>query len=227
MIKKLEWDSSFFGYSVGQAIVKAGEITNEQNLLNEAENYKLVYVVSGEEIILPFARLKFVDTKTTLIKEGLVKENCFDFNLIEDFKEQNEKLENLALQSGVYSRFRIDSNFVNKEFEKLYHKWLADSLNKILADNVIVFNEQGECNGFITVKCQNDFALIGLIAVDEKSKGKGVGLALLNYVNNLAIKNGLDKIKVVTQLGNIAAMKLYEKAGYTIESKKYIYHLWN
>ena len=95
MIKKLEWDSSFFGYSVGQAIVKAGEITNEQNLLNEAENYKLVYVVSGEEIILPFARLKFVDTKTTLIKEGLVKENCYAFNLIEDLQEHNEKLEKI------------------------------------------------------------------------------------------------------------------------------------
>lgn len=227
MIKKLEWDTAFFGYRVGQFLVKTGEKVDVQNLLNEAENYKLVYVISDDKINSFFKGLKLVDTKTTFVKQELTKADGVDFNLVDYLPGQDEKLQKLALQSGVYSRFRIDPNFVNKEFEKLYQKWLADSVNKIVADNVIIFNEHGECNGFITVKFQNEFAQIGLIAVDEKSRGNGVGLALLNYVNNLAINNGLDKIKVVTQLENMAAMKLYEKAGYSIESKKYIYHLWN
>jgi len=104
---------------------------------------------------------------------------------------------------------------------------MHDSIYKVIADNVIVFKEDGNYKGFISVKFREIFSEIGLIAVDEKSRGKGIGKGLLDYVNNLTLDKGLYEIQVTTQFENTTAMNLYAKAGYNIISKKYMYHLWN
>jgi len=227
MIKKLEWDSDFFGYNVGQVIINADELINENALVTAAKKFKVVYVVSDTVVNFKSEKLKLVDIKTTLIKTALIQEDCFHNSLNEYADEENGKLQNLALQSGAYSRFKTDINFVNNEFEKLYIKWVNDSIDKINADLIIVFKDADGCKGFITLKYESDFSEIGLLAVDEQSRGKGIGLSLLCYANNITKNRGLKKMLVTTQFENQAAVRLYEKAGYKIFSKKYIYHLWN
>ena len=228
MIKRLDWDSNFFGYEIGQVEINYFDQKSKSVLLNEADRFKLVYITSNKEMYPIIENAKLVDIKIQLTKEVLKEEDCKKVNLSEYNLEDNEQLKKLAFQSGIYSRFKRDINFTKNEYEKLYAKWIEDSINKLIADNIIVYKDN--CNqykGFITVKHKMDFAEIGLIAVDELSRGKGIGVALLNYVNNLTKVAGLKKIVVTTQFENIAAMKLYERAGYKVISKKYIYHLWN
>ena len=228
MIKRLDWDSNFFGYEIGQVEINYFDQKSKSVLLNEADRFKLVYITSNKEMYPIIENAKLVDIKIQLTKEVLIEEDCKKVNLSEYNLENNEQLKKLAFQSGIYSRFKRDINFTKNEYEKLYAKWIEDSINKLIADNIIVYKDN--CNqykGFITVKHKMDFAEIGLIAVDELSRGKGIGVALLNYVNNLTKVAGLKKIVVTTQFENIPAMKLYERAGYKVISKKYIYHLWN
>lgn len=228
MIKRLDWDSDFFGYEIGQTEINYFDQKCKSVLLDETDRFKLVYITSDKEIYPIIESAKLVDIKIQLTKEVLIEEDCKKVNLSEYKLEDNEQLKKLAFQSGIYSRFKRDRNFTKNEYEKLYTKWIEDSINKLIADNIIVYKDNfNEYKGFITVKHKMDFAEIGLIAVDELSRGKGIGAALLNYVNNLTKLAGLKKIIVTTQFENIPAMKLYERAGYKIISKKYIYHLWN
>jgi dTDP-4-amino-4,6-dideoxy-D-galactose acyltransferase len=228
MIEKLEWDSDFFGYPVGQIQIEKPDLENISNAIKNSIEFKLIYLISPQRIDFSVAGLKLVDIKTRLRKQIKSKPD-YSFQKIHEYTGgEDDQLKNLALQSGIYSRFKRDSNFINGEFEKLYLKWISDSINKTIADKVIVYKEPGSCcNGFVTLKFKNNFSEIGLIAVDEKSRGKGAAKSLLAFTDHQTIKEGLNKIEVVTQFENLPARKLYEKAGYEIISKKYIYHLWN
>ncbi|MEO6719106.1 MAG: GNAT family N-acetyltransferase [Ferruginibacter sp.] len=227
MIEPLDWDTNFFGYAIGQSAISGDDKKSIVALLKEAGKFKLVYIDSDKEMIPAIDRFKFVSTKAKLSKEVVSMEDLGDLNLGEYDGGDPGQLKKLALQSGIYSRFKMDSHFINNEFEKLYLKWIANSIKKNVADAVIVYKDGKDYRAFLTLKYKKDVAEIGLIAVDEQSRGKGVGLALLSYVNNLAMKMGCKKIEVTTQFENQPAMKLYEKAGYKVLSKKYIYHLWN
>lgn len=226
MIEKLEWDSLFFGFPVGQLIVKKFTQNEILEFINQARNFKLVYIITNEEIKPEINKLKLVDIKTRLGKEVGNQNN--EDEMVKEYKGgQDNQLKKLALQSGIYSRFNTDANFVNKEYEKLYLEWISGSIKKTIADKVLVYCDDGNlCKGFVTLKFKKKFSEIGLIAVDAESRGKGIAKALLSNVDYCTAKVGLHKIEVVTQFDNLPAMKLYEKAGYKILSKKYIYHLW-
>ncbi len=226
MIKKLQFDSDLFGYSVGTIDV-SGVTDKEINAwLKNSGEFRLLYVTSDEEISSSLPGLVLVDIKTRLEKEPGEPINAVP-EAIEEYDSKNdEQIRQLAFQSGLYSRFSQDPGFKNNEFEKLYAKWIAGSLDGSLADNVVVYKDGNDYRGFVTIKHCSTFLEIGLIAVDEKSRGKGIGTALLNYVDYLATIGGINKIEVSTQFANQPAMNLYQKAGYIISSKKYIYHRW-
>jgi len=227
MIKFLKWDSDFFGYKVGMVEVGVGISVNIDTLKKKAVGYKLIYIIADKEINMPTGEIKLVDIKTRLGKDVLVEENDAIRPLYNYNEKGYEPVKHLALQSGAYSRYKKDKNFINHEFENLYKKWIDDSVNKKIADEIIVSrSDTGQYDGLATLKYRDHLAEIGLIAVDEQSRGKKIGLSLLYYVNNLTLKKGLNRVEVVTQFENVAAMNLYQKAGYKVMSKKYIYHLW-
>ena len=227
MIEKLVWDSDFFGYPVGRLEIGNSDQIQLIPFLEEGKKYKLIYLISEERLNVQIKNLQLVDVKTRLRKKIRTKFLTLDENIGEYTGEQDDQLKKLALQSGIYSRFRIDAHFTNNEFEKLYVKWIEDSIKKTIADKVIVYKDDGKCNGFVTIKFKGDFTEIGLIAVDEQSRGNGIAKRLLNHAERIAVSNGFNKIEVVTQFENLPAMSLYKNAGYQIISKKFIYHLWH
>lgn len=228
MVEVLDWDSEFFGYKVGQIVLTENKKVDEAAILRWSENFKLVYVISDSEEKFKSSRIQLVDIKTRLTKKiKALRERFIDSNYIEGESYNDQQLISLALQSGAFSRFKKDSNFVNDEFYKLYHKWISDSLNKKIADKVIVFKKELIPKGLLTLSFKNTFAEIGLLSVDEFSRGEGIGQSLLMYADEITIAKGLMEVQVSTQLQNFPAMQLYKKVGYSILYKKYIYHIWN
>jgi ribosomal protein S18 acetylase RimI-like enzyme len=67
---------------------------------------------------------------------------------------------------------------------------------------------------------------IGLIAVDEAARGKGIGSVLLNWVFNYATLHGFKQVNVVTQAANTGALNFYEQHGFEIISRTFLYHVW-
>ena len=232
--KFLEWDSEFFGYKVAMANISEFALQDFEQLKAtlKGEGYSLVYLYpEDKKSLLNFEKsyLKVLDTKVTFKKKLLNNHSKTIFAGIESYgsSQASDALKDLALVSGEYSRFKRDSNFKNREFERLYLEWLNKSISKEIADDIIVYKLEDKLNGFITYKIYGDSHLtIGLIATEPSVRGKGVGRSLMAAVEMTAAENKISEILVSTQELNKTAMAFYKGCGYTITEKKEILHLW-
>jgi len=132
-------------------------------------------------------------------------------------------LEALALASGLHSRFRLDPSVPSGVFETLYLTWIRRSVRKELADEVLVAD--GE-TAFLTLSREGEDATIGLVAVGEPHRGRGLGKALMAAAEAWGAEHGGRFLSVVTQGGNPAACALYRAAGCALVREEAIYHLW-
>ncbi|UAB81236.1 GNAT family N-acetyltransferase [Marixanthomonas sp. SCSIO 43207] len=224
MIERLDWDSDFFGMEVGKI---------QNDLFSECENvnnFDLLYVFQKKDVDVhipnyfktykgiyrEYEKEDFI-SKKEIFPEIYSASNC-DFNLNELYK--------LAWISGTESRFNKDSKISKDKFKQLYRIWIDNSLNGKIADNVLLYIENGNIEGFITYKNYQAYCQIGLFAVQTKSQGKGIGKKLLNKVeNDMAILN-IQKLRVPTQQDNINACAFYEKLDYKLNDKYLVQHFW-
>lgn len=228
MIRLLDWDSDFFGYKVGSISIENVSDINEE-LEIDAE-FKLVYLFSKEKLTVSLSKkysARWVDTKVVL-KRKVVPNSMLPaaFKIIPYYGEDDVEIFNLALESGIYSRFNVDPNFRNNEFERLYNEWIKKSLNNTISEIVYIAYINECVAGFITIGEKNGRADIGLIAVDKEFRGRNVGLSLIEMACQYAHVKGYEEIQVVTQGENTPAMKLYSKCGFIVDDTTFVYHIW-
>lgn len=224
-IKRLDWDSDFFG-------LEMGEIANNSDL-SDADKYQFLILIQTEDTKLAikgfkntFNEIKVVFSKR-LKKANLIlgKMTIFDFEY--DFEGIHKSdLYSLAYESGKYSRFKLDNRFNENQFKKLYDKWIDNSLNKKFADKIFYIKNLNDIIGFITIKNDKNFSRIGLIAVSEKHQGKGIGTQLLKKAEDYCLTEGILELRIPTQKENVNACNFYKKSGYTIHEEKVIKHYW-
>ncbi len=229
----LTWDTAFFGYKVARVAINSESLEDYRQTLRriKEEQVRLAYIFVSPQLdkmnktIVESGGL-LVDKKVIFCKQS-ASHSGFR-NSVKEYQwngEENELTE-LALQAGMFSRFKIDRNFRKGEYERLYKRWLANSLNGQIAFKVIVAQTKGKLSGLITLGAKDDFADIGLLAVDRAYSGLGIGTDLVSYADNEAYIKHFSEIKVVTQSDNERACSLYIKCGFTVESQTNVYHLW-
>jgi dTDP-4-amino-4,6-dideoxy-D-galactose acyltransferase len=135
-------------------------------------------------------------------------------------------IEGLAIESGEYSRFSVDTNLPREKFVDLYKIWINRSLSKEIASEVLVIREEDRVVGMVTLDDKNGRGEIDLIAVNRNCRRKKYGEKLVRAAQHWFLANGFEFGEVVTQGANIPAIKLFKKCGYSIESIKYFYHFW-
>lgn len=220
---ELDWDSRFFGYPVGKVIVDLASFSIRE-LRESAINFRLVYVESGEKLV--YDELKFGDTKVTFAKAP------DNFNYSDDIKEAQPSdlthLKAVGLQSGEWSRFKLDTQFTDSQFRSLYHKWVESSIDKTIAYSSLTIRENGVAKGLLTLgESGRGESKIGLFAVSETSRGKGYGKRLLNAANNISFARNDTNLTVATQGKNKAACDVYRKSGFSVVNEVWIYNYWN
>jgi|ERR1035437_1875 dTDP-4-amino-4,6-dideoxy-D-galactose acyltransferase len=232
-IEHLGWDSQFFGYPVARIVFDDKGCENLIDLFRQiiSEKIRLTYFfVPAAETnlnnLISDKGLTLIDQKTTYSKK--TEKHIRYSNNISEFQETviSGRLTELGLQAGLFSRFRLDLNFTNKEYEKLYVEWLTKSLNKTLALKTFIAKDGSDIIGITTLGKKAEFADIGLVAVEKKFRGQGIAYDLINSADNAAFDLGFNEIKVVTQLSNIGACRLYESCNFKIESVINVYHYW-
>ncbi|MFT3748915.1 MAG: GNAT family N-acetyltransferase [Agriterribacter sp.] len=232
-IKKLNWDSNFFGYNIGSVNISKSDKFNLANLNTTIKhsNYDLIYLFCDVELdsfevqkSIPDAIL--VDEKVTFTKSLLAeilpkkKENIFVIH------QGTESLYEIALQIGVHSRFNVDKNIGKSNYEKLYKAWLDESVSRKICDEVFGWVNDGEIEGLMTIGQKKELMNIGLIGVNHQSRGKGIATSLLEHAELYTQTKGLKEIQIVTQKQNLPAINLYLKLGYSQESVTKIFHIW-
>ena len=233
----LDWDSEFFGIPVAQILpakLSVGELDQVISRMKK-EKVKLAYWASnpndegsqrGAQLFHGF----LADKKVTFVAEiSHIYQQSYSFDwVIEEYSDilPYADLENLAIQAGICSRFNRDSRIPERKFVDLYLLWIRNSVNRQMADAVLVAHLSENIVGMVTVVEKNGRGCIGLLAVNEDMQGKNLGIALVRAAHAWARRRGLMSAQVVTQGENIASCNLYKKCGYRIERVEYFYHFW-
>jgi dTDP-4-amino-4,6-dideoxy-D-galactose acyltransferase len=136
-------------------------------------------------------------------------------------------LSDLAARSHYDSRFYADGRFPKDGCDRLFRTWIERSCtDHSFAQAVFVPEVEGKPAGYITLGVKNGIGDIGLIAVEQCYRGQGIGNALLFRSLEWFRNQGVRKVEVVTQGRNINALRMYEKAGFRLESMRLWFHWW-
>jgi dTDP-4-amino-4,6-dideoxy-D-galactose acyltransferase len=223
-VKTLAWDSEFFNKKVGEITVD-----DDVSTCDIAANYDVLYVKSDCDFNISIDGYQplFEETKVVFAK-GLKPDNRHSSSIFSDPEVDFsiDEVYDLAYESGKFSRFRLDKNFGDEAFRKLYKTWTDNSLNRKFADDVLLYMDDHTVKGFLTYKGNQDFATVGLIAVSPKSQGKGIGSKLIAEVESRLAEKGVAELRIPTQLANKAACSFYQKLGYSIIETTNIKHYW-
>jgi ribosomal-protein-alanine N-acetyltransferase len=80
--------------------------------------------------------------------------------------------------------------------------------------NVAVAHEAGRGIGFVIAKYKLNEAHIHLLAVDANHRRRGVGAALLKWVEETALVAGIGLVYLEARVSNPGARKFYKAMGY-------------
>jgi GNAT superfamily N-acetyltransferase len=149
------------------------------------------------------------------------------------------RLRAIALASHRDTRFHTDGHFDPARCDELYATWIEKSVQGY-ATHVIVADRAGAAIGYVTlhvdekapapterqrVEGSSRTARIGLFAVDEQWRGRGIGRDLLRHAGQLLVTEGVGDTSVVTP-GKAGALALYKSAGFQTTDESLWYHRW-
>lgn len=135
------------------------------------------------------------------------------------------RLREAAAQTFSLSRFRAPW-YRAQDSARFYAQWVENAVCGTFDDVCLMAHDaQGEPLGWVTLR-QVDAAQarIGLLAVWPNARGKGVGAQLMELAQEWCRQRQVTHLWVATQLGNRAALRLYQHSGAQIQSSAYWFY---
>ena len=210
--EKSNFDSDVFGCNVG--ILKCSEIPGKFSI-QEANRSNLDVV--------------FVKADGWQVPDDVVSalDYCFEMELKSKPVEFNQAIvrcdfvrpSHVAIAKVAFpdSRFLRDPRLTRKT-DALYERWLTSASSVYALEPV-------ENDAFMVVTEDPDGAgRISLLAVLDKSRGIGIGEALVNGVMSKPSAAGTWRVKVSCR--NVRGIRFYEKLGFRIKSVHTAFHVW-
>ncbi|WP_051935900.1 GNAT family N-acetyltransferase [Salegentibacter sp. Hel_I_6] len=225
----LDWDSDFFGVKVAKIDPKL-KIENYNKLIQnlDKENIELAYFNS--DFVLPSSDLYEViklDNKIALSKKLGTRKDFHPGIRFYTNSTPTPEMFQLSKRIARRSKFYDDANISKKKVYELYELWLDKSVKGILADAVIVYEENGVILGLVSIKInEKNEGIIPLLGVDAKHEGKSISFYLMAAVETYLLENNCEVLISSTQAQNLKALKVYERFGVHCEKGLYINHLW-
>ncbi|QJX45986.1 GNAT family N-acetyltransferase [Hymenobacter taeanensis] len=234
IIEPLAWDSRFLGFPVGRLISLNMPEQQLRSTICGAwqEGWRLLYwAVDPDDktsnqsaqvvgAVLADQKVRFV-LDVELTAQPLPP-------AIQAATTLTPALHELAQQSGMHSRFRLDPHFAPGVYERLYREWIEKSIQGERARIVLQYQPTPTANatGLLTLGVRPGRADIGLLAVDAGMRRQGIGHQLIQGAKHYAAAWYLPQLQVVTQRANTSAYQFYESEGFRLEHEELIYHLW-
>jgi dTDP-4-amino-4,6-dideoxy-D-galactose acyltransferase len=131
----------------------------------------------------------------------------------------------IAKQSHCDSRFYNDIHFPRDRCDALYETWIEKSCRGY-AETVLVLDVEGQPVGYVSCHLRESEGQIGLLAIAEEARGRGVARVLVQASLDWFAQQGRTRVSVVTQGRNVQAQRLYQKCGFLTGSVHLWYHRW-
>jgi ribosomal protein S18 acetylase RimI-like enzyme len=243
VLRPLAWDSGHFGFPVAQVTEPRLAAVQLTRVLDEArrQGVHLVCWPAHPRQAVPVALLRryrgiLADRRATyqaaLARDAAATGPGLPSELVirdHPAGPATPALLSLAVAAGAYSRFRLDPLIPAAKFVGLFETWMRRSTTRELADGVVVVARRDapeDLLGVVTLAVAEDVGHIGLLALAPAARGQGLGRALLEGAHSRMRERGATRARVVTQLANLPACRLYERAGYEVAAVRHVYHFW-
>jgi dTDP-4-amino-4,6-dideoxy-D-galactose acyltransferase len=233
--RHLDWDSDFWGFPVGRLEASLLRESEAENVLEwcQANEIRCLYFAANGSNAETLKRaheagFQFVDIRVDLECDAarVIDSSLSENSPVRPVTEADlESLKAIARSAHQDTRFFKDLNFERSKCAKLYEKWIERDFE--FAQVLGFFpGDRAVAGGYVTLAKESVDARLGLIALAESLRGRGGGRMLLDAAMSAAVELGAKKIRVVTQGTNVAALKLYEKAGFRVCDVKIWFHRW-
>ncbi len=242
VLEKLEWDSEHFGFPV--ACLTASDL-DEAGVARSLEaaidaGFRLIYWTTGADRMLPEPllatygglladrRAVFELSDLSMIRQVSSERSVSGWRIVEHERgPASPRLVELAISAGEDSRFNRDKRIPRDLFEGLYEIWIQRSTRGELADAVLVAETaEGKPIGLITIAMPDGSGKLGLLAVAEEARGRGVGSRLMESAHRWMATRYVPRAWLITQLRNQAACRLFSRMGYKLAELANVYHFW-
>lgn len=232
----LDWDTDYFGIPSAKVnLTGAISETNQRQILEFCDQFEFVTISNFNNInenniwIGNKTNAFLTDVNVQFQKENTKVPNATDESTtIYNSYQRNEQILNLAKKSFIYSRFFNDPFLNSKEAKEIYYQWTANSFEKT-NKFFVVTKRNNNIAGYIifSINEDSDRATIELIAVDENTRGQGVGRALISKLEAYLYEKEIFNLHVGTQIDNINAFNFYLNNKYNIANFNSVFHMWN
>lgn len=240
-VKYLDWDSQFFGFSIGRIHAHACAEERLRKGLEMAGKEKIQFVelfcdVSDAESINASEELAFhlADLRLTF-KKNLTGDVLDNDNTPNDLTLKKAGLENIdglkIAGHGLFtnSRYYGYPGFDRNMVDLMFQIWIEKAVKGEFDDELYYLGDGTNILAFNSLKFKENAASIGLFGVNEAYRGKGLGSLLLNRVFHLLHKRRLTEVNVVTvvtQGRNSNAVHLYQRNGFLLSKIILCYYKW-
>lgn len=254
LIKKLDWDSIFFGCAMARIVpqrLNAEEISAilhwcrdnniaglyflcdaaDQTSIRLAEQHKFHFTDIRVELQKRFSPPDQQSTppKPPSEKVGhnrLERRPCTPPNIRPAEEADMPIIAAIAANAHQQSRFFYDPMIPNEKAGQIYANWIANDFAKENSA-VLVAEQKTQPIGYVSCHVDADkTGHIGLIGVAETHRGHGVGQSLLSHCLAWCYQHGCQQVNVVTQGRNIPALRLYQRHGFLSTNTSLWYHYW-
>ncbi len=131
----------------------------------------------------------------------------------------------LARNAFKYNRFIRDPNISSEIASKIKEEWVGNFFLGKRGKWMIVIEDNSKIIGFLQLISKNQNTIvIDLIAIDEKSRGKGLAMEMISFAYENCLKKD-GTIEVGTQIANTPSIKLYSKLSFHMNSASYVLHM--
>jgi ribosomal protein S18 acetylase RimI-like enzyme len=232
-LRPLEWDTAFFGRRIASITAPNTDAAALERALHEARagGVECVYVLTDVEDLRMLRAVertgaRLVDVRVTLDRglDDVAGERSAGVRAARE--EDVAALRFLAARSHTDSRFYADGRFAFERCGELYATWIDKSCHG-WADFVLTTERDGAACAYLSGHVrEGGRGEIGLVAVDPRRHGEGLGSDLVRAALAEFRARGLQRATVVTQGRNLGAQRLYEGLGFRTCKLQLWHHLW-
>jgi GNAT superfamily N-acetyltransferase len=230
----LDWDSAFWGVRVGRT-TPAGVSGHQAKLRHwtQANRVQCLYLTcpDGDPHVIEAAKrfgFRLMESRIEYAKPMNGPPPPPDPRIRPVHASDVEPLSRIARAAHHDSRFYADSNLPDARCDDLFAAWIVNSCCDGFADWVLVADIDGQPQGYVTGQTDAGGAgRIGLIAVSEAFRGRGLGRALLDGAAERFSRDGAAMIVVATQARNRPAVRLYSRHGFVQRGLSHDLHWWS
>ena len=231
-IQFLQWDSDFFECGVARLCIDNEcpiDSIKKELIEYESSNLDVMYLFvkhNSNELISFLSSIGAVlyDHKVSFRKDSLIRELDDSDNAVTELKHLTQEAVDVAVSSGVYSRFYLDPRFKPKQ-PLLYKQWISNCLEHrnsrvfgIIKDDVL--------SAIAGVSVSGEVGHLELIAVAPNCRRLGFAKRLIKTAEKYYLDSHVSTAEAVTQLNNIPACSTYRSCGYVLTETVDVWHLW-